>query len=105
MSTKAKTLDDFMRDNDRDTIISSKIEAGLKAMAKIGPQEHNTETDFAKLCGLQLVEVAKARDKAKFVKHVAFVPKLLGRKARYVWFADSKVVPAKFRYTPEKANG
>lgn len=102
-TSKAKTLDDFMRDNDRDTIIRAKIDAGLKAMAKVGPQEHNTETDFAKLCGLQLVEVTKARD--SYHKHVAFVPKLLGRKARYVWFADTKVVPAKFRYTPEKANG
>jgi hypothetical protein len=41
----------------------------------------------------------------EFHRHVAYVPKLMGRKARYVWFADAKVVPAKFRYTPEKDNG
>jgi hypothetical protein len=82
--------------------VRTKVRAALTALAKIGPQEHEGETDFAKRCGLQLVEITRLRDHKDFVKHVAFVPKLLGRKARYVWFADPKIVPAKFRYTPEK---
>jgi hypothetical protein len=103
MATKPKTLDDFMKDNDRDTIVRTKIRTALAALLKIGAQEHETETDFAKRAGLQVAELTRFRD--EFAKHVAYVPKLMGRKARYVWFADSKVVPAKFRYTPEKANG
>jgi len=102
MSTKAKTLDDFMRENDRDTIVAGKIDTALKALLKVGPQEHDNETDFAKRCGLQLAELTKYRE--RYRKHVAFVPKLLGRRARFVWFADSKVVPAKFRWTPEMTN-
>lgn len=101
--TKPKTLTDFMADNDRETIMRNKIGSAFRQMLKVGPQEHDTDTDFAKRCGIQLAELTKFRD--EFHKHVAFIPKLLGRKARYVWFADPKVVPAKFRYTPEKANG
>lgn len=103
MATKAKTLEDFMKDNDRDTVVRTKIKTALAALLKIGPEEHESETDLAKRAGLQLVEVTRMRD--EFHRHVAFVPKLMGRKARYVWFGDGKVVPAKFRYTPEKDNG
>jgi hypothetical protein len=104
MATKLKTLDDFMAENDRDTVVKNKVKAALAALAKeSGPQAHEGETELAKRCGLQLAEVARLR--AELHKHVAFVPKLLGRKARYVWFSDTKVVPAKFRWTPEKANG
>jgi hypothetical protein len=103
MATKPKTLDDFMKENDRDTIIRSKITTALRQMAHSGPQHHETETDLAKLAGLQIAEIARLR--STFAKHVAFVPKLLGRKPRYVWFADPKMVPAKFRWTPEKVNG
>lgn len=103
MATKPKTLDDFMADNDRDTIVRTKVRTGIAALLKIGPQEHESETDFAKRCGLQLVELGRFRN--EFYRHVAYVPKLMGRRARYVWFGDPKVVPAKFRYTPEKDNG
>lgn len=103
MATRSKTLEDFMKDNDRDTIVRGKIDAALRTLLKTGPQQHETETDFSKLAGLQLAELTRFRD--SYAKHVAFVPKLMGRNARYVWFADPKVVPAKFRYTPEKANG
>lgn len=103
MATKAKTLDDFMKDNDRDTLVRNKIKTALAALLKVGPEEHESETELAKRCGLQLVEITRMRD--EFHRHVAFVPKLMGRKARYVWFADAKVVPTKFRYTPEKDNG
>lgn len=103
MATKPKTLDDFMADNDRGTIVRTKVRAALAALLKVGPQEHESETDFAKRCGLQLAEFTNFRD--EFHKHIALVPRLMGRKARYVWFADPKVVPPKFRYTPEKENG
>lgn len=105
MATKAKTLEDFMKDNDRDTVVRTKIKAALSALLKIGPEEHESETDLAKRAGLQLVEVTRMREHKEFHRHVAFVPKLMGRKARYVWFGDPKVVPANFRFTPEKDNG
>lgn len=96
--TKPKTVKDFLADNDRETVIRTKIAAGINAMVKIGPEHHEGETEFAKLCGVQLVEVTKMRD--AFKKHVAFVPKLLGRKARYIWFGNPKAVPDNFRYQP-----
>jgi hypothetical protein len=97
---KAKTLEDFMKENDRDTMVRSKIQLALRQMLNSGKEQHETETDLARLAGLQLAELTRLR--AEFHKHVAFVPKLMGRKARFVWFADPKVVPAKFRWTPEK---
>lgn len=103
MPTKAKTLANFMQENDRDTIVRKRITDGLSALLKIGREEHEAETDFAKRCSLQLAELTRFRD--EFRGHVAFVPKLMGRKPRYVWFADAKVVPPKFRYQPESARG
>jgi hypothetical protein len=103
MATRAKTLDDFMKENDRDTVVREKVRTALRQMANSGPQHHETETDLAKLAGLQLAELTRLR--GDFAKHVAFVPKLMGRKARFVWFADPRVVPAKFRWTPEKDHG
>lgn len=102
-SSKAKTVADFMASNDRETVVRNKIEAAFAAMLKVGPQEHDSEMDMAKRAGLQLAELIKSRD--EFHRHVAFCPKLMGRKERYIWFADPKHVPPKFRYTPEKANG
>lgn len=102
-ASKPKTVADFMADNDRETAVKNKIEAAFRAMLKIGPQEHDTETEMAKRAGLQLAELIKSRD--QFHRHIAFCPKLMGRKERYVWFADPKQVPAKFRYNPETTSG
>ncbi len=97
--SKAKTLEDFMAANDRETIIRNRIRARLDAMRKIGAEEHDTEKDFCVAAGVNTVDIVDFRD--EFKAHIAYVPKLMGKKARYVWFADPKKVPAKFRYNPE----
>ncbi len=99
--SKAKTITDFMAENDRDTIITAKIKAALTALAKESAYEY--EADFAKRCGLQVAELTRYR--GSFKQHIAFTPKLLGRKPRFTWFAGTGAVPPKFRWTPEKDNG
>lgn len=103
MPTKAKTLKDFADSNDRETITRNKIRAGIAAMVKIGSEHHENERDFCALAGVSSNHLPDFRD--EFQKHIALVPGMSGKTARYVWFGDSKKVPEKFRYTPEKANG
>lgn len=96
---KPKTINDFLAENDRDTIIRNKITTQLAAMLKISPEQHDSERDFCTAAGVNTVDLVDFRD--EFRKYVAYVPKILGKKARYVWFADPRKVPAKFRYNPE----
>lgn len=100
---KPKTIQDFLNGNDRETIIRNRIKARLAAMLKIGPQEHDQEKDFCTAAQVNTVDIVDFRD--EFKAHVAHVPKMMGKKARFFWFADPKQVPAKFRYNPESARG
>lgn len=102
MAAKPKTLADFMNENDRETIVRNKITAQLSVMLKEGAEQHANERDFCTAARVNPAVIADFRP--EFKQHVAYVPPLLGKKARYVWFADPKKVPAKFRYAPEKSD-
>ena len=103
MSSKAKTVADFMRENDKATILRNRILARLEALRKIGPEHSEGELEFCRAAQVGPNEIGFFR--VEFKAHIAFVPKLLGKKPKYVWFGAAKAVPAKFRYVPESDNG
>src|SRR5487761_491985 len=103
MASKPKTVkDNFLAENDRETIIRNRIHARFAAMLKIGPEEHDKERDFCTAARINLNDVPDFR--VEFKAHVAYVPALMGRKACFYWFADPRKVPAKYRYNPETAS-
>lgn len=101
---KANTVADFMASNDRETILRNRIKAQLAVMLRTnGAECHETEKDFCVAAGVNTNDIGDFR--TEFRKYIAYVPKLLGKKAHFVWFADSNKVPSKFRYTPESSSG
>lgn len=102
MAAKPKTVADFMNENDRETIVRNRIVAQLAAMLKAGSEQHENEREFCSAARVNPAVIADFR--TDFKQHVAYVPPFMGKKARYVWFADPKKVPAKFRYVPEKVD-
>ena len=91
---KAKTLADWRANNVKEVLISNKIKAAFAEMLKVGPEEHETNTDFARLAGVAINELKDFRE--EFKQHIVH-SKIGGRDGTLYWFADPKVA--------EKARG
>jgi hypothetical protein len=91
---KPKTLADWRGSNVKEVLISNKIKAAFAAMLKVGPEEHETNTDFARLAGVAVADLKDYRE--AFKQHIVH-SKLSARDGLVYWFADPKVA--------EKARG
>lgn len=93
-TAKAKTLADWRATNVEEVVIANKIRARFAAMLKAGPEEHDTNADFAKAIDVAPAKLASYRE--EFKQHIVY-SKLGGRDGTVYWFADVKVA--------EKARG
>jgi len=93
-NTKPKTLADWRANNVEEVIVPNKIKARFAAMLKIGPEEYDTNADFANAAGIAVNKLKDYRE--QFKQHVVY-SKLGGREGTVYWFADPKVA--------EKARG
>jgi hypothetical protein len=86
MATKPKTLADFRAVHDKSVVIPNKIKARLAAMLKIGPEEHDYESDFLRAAQVSNTDIGTHRQ--QFERHIVSVG---GKNPKRVWFADPKV--------------
>lgn len=85
---KSKSLGDFRAEHDKDFIVPLKIREGL---AKLGPSGWDYETEFARLCGVGMIDLSAYRD--AFAAHVVETKKGSGKRA----WAGSKALADKMR--------
>jgi hypothetical protein len=92
--SKAKTLEDFRAAHDPNVIVPSKIQAGLAAILKEGPENWDYEVDFLRRTGLSVTQLATFRD--QFAKYIVEAPATHGKTVKRCYFGDAKVA-AKLR--------
>lgn len=87
-NVKPKTLADWRANNVKEVLIANKIRTAFATMLKVGPEEHETNTDFARLAGVAVNELKDFRE--EFKQHIVH-SRLGGRDGTLYWFADAKV--------------
>lgn len=80
---KRRTLNDLYAEHDDDVLIPGKITAALKALAKEGPEQHETDTEFSRRAGVSNTQLGAYRE--QFRKHFIV---LAGRNGKRYWFGN-----------------
>lgn len=92
MSSKAaKTLDGLRAVHDDNVVIPKRIRDRFTAMLRIGPEEHDYESEFLAAAKVSNNKISAYRE--LFKTHIVVT---IGKNPKRVWFADPKVAK-KFR--------
>lgn len=89
---KGKTIDDLRALHDKNVVIPNRIRDGLAKVVASG-DEWLYESDFLKLTGISVTDIAKFRE--EFTDFWSEVPAAAGKNTiRRVWFATKKAADA-----------
>lgn len=82
----AKTLAGLCAVHDDNVVIPTRIRARFAAMLKIGPEEHDYESEFLAAAKVSNNKISAFRE--LFKAHIVSVG---GRNPKRIWFADPKI--------------
>lgn len=91
----AKTLADFRKAHDKDTVVTTRIDQALEALRASGAEAWEYEGDFIKLAGISIADCSTYR--SQYAEYVVDAPivcqggKSRNGTPRRVWFGDKKL--------------
>jgi uncharacterized protein YmfQ (DUF2313 family) len=86
-ATVARTIADWKKNHDPDTVISTKIKAALAKLRAIGSQHFEYEKEFCTMAGVSHSVIGKYRE--EFASHIVMTPRLNGERPRLAWFGNA----------------
>jgi hypothetical protein len=88
-STKpvARTIADWKKNHDPDTVMTTKIKATLAKLREIGAQHFEYEKEFCALAGISQSLIGKYRE--QFAAHLVTAPRMGGEsRPKLAWFGN-----------------
>lgn len=84
----ARTIADWKKTHDPDTVITTRIKAALIKLREIGPQHFEYEKEFCVLAGVSPSIIGKYRE--DFAAHIVTAPRIgaENRHPRLAWFGN-----------------
>lgn len=83
----ARTLADWKKNHDPETVRTTKIKAALAKLRELGGQHFEYEKEFCALAGISQTQIGEYRE--QFAAHIVAAPRMNGEsRAKLAWFGN-----------------